>query len=228
MKQKIYLICEALMIVAVTGLSISFWNGFLATAVLCKSAASFFFVLAGILGYIINEDNWKFSRFMLAAFICCMVGDVFLALDSSGVIFVIGVASFAVAHVLFAFAFCRVCRFAKVDFIVAVSVFAVSVLLLCVGDFEFQGLFPVLIGYAAVISFMVAKALSMWRCRQAQRQGTILIMVGGVLFLLSDVLLLFWLFGVGVAKEVQVVNWVLYYLAQACLTAALNKEWKIS
>lgn len=228
MKQKMYLICEALMFAALIGLSIAFWNGCSAAAILCKSAASLFFVLAGVSGYILNRDNWKFSRLMLAAFILCMAGDVFLALDSNGIIFVLGVASFAAAHVLFAFAFRRVCSVTKTDFVVAAAVFAVSVLLLCVGDFDFQGLFPVLIGYAAVISFMVAKALSLWRCRQEQKQGTILIMTGGVLFLLSDVLLLFWLFGVGVAKEVQVVNWVFYYLAQACLTAALNKEWKMT
>ncbi len=226
MKEKTYLIFEAFMLVALLGLNIAFLNGSFAGIVLCKSAASLFFVLAGICGYIRNEDNRKFSRLMLVGFILCMAGDVFLALDSKGIIFVIGVVSFAAAHVLFTFAFRGICNFTKVDFVVAAVIFAASISLLCIGSFEFQGLFPVLVGYAAVISLMVAKALSLWRCRQRGPQRAVLIMTGGVLFLLSDILLLFWLFGIGMAKEVQIVNWVFYYLAQGCLTAALHKTWE--
>lgn len=226
MKEKTYLIFEVLMLVALLGLSIAFWNDFSVGAILCKSVSSLFFVLAGFFGYIHDKDNGNFSKLMLAGFICCMAGDVFLALDSNGIIFVLGVVSFAAAHVLFTFAFQMICNFTKVDIAVAAAIFVGSVLLLCVGNFDFQGLFPVLVVYAAVISFMVAKALSLWRCRRKGQQRAILIMVGGVLFLLSDILLLFWLFGIGAAKEIQIVNWVFYYLAQACLTAALNKEWK--
>lgn len=224
MRAKAYLMFEILMFVALLGLNIAFLNDFSAGIILFKSAASLFFVLAGVCGYIRNKDNRKFSRSMLIGFCCCMAGDVFLALDSSGILFVLGVVSFAAAHVLFSVAFCRVCPAAKRDIAATAVVFAGCVLLLCLGNFEFQGLFPVLLGYAMVISFMVVKALSLWPTRQKGKHGVMLIMIGGVLFLLSDMVLLFWLFGIGVAKEVQSVNWVLYYLAQGCLAAALNKE----
>lgn len=225
-KARRYLIFEALMFIFLLALNIAFLNDFPTGAILFKAAASLFFVMAGICGYIRNREQKRFSRLMLIGFICCMGGDVFLALDSKGIIFVIGVASFAAAHVLFAAAFCGMCAVTKKDIAAALVMFVVLVLVLCLGNFDFQGLLPVLIGYAAVISFMVVKALSLWRCRRKGQRGVMLIMSGGVLFLLSDVVLLFWLFGVGVEKEVQVVNWVIYYLAQGCLTAALNQGWE--
>lgn len=225
MRAKMYLIFELLMIAALLGLNVAFLNDFSIGTILFKSAASLFFVLAGFCGYIKNKDNRDFSRLMLIGFICCMAGDVFLALDSRGILFVLGVTSFAAAHVLFSVAFCRVCSVTKADIVVTVALFAGLALILCLGNFEFQGLFPVLIGYAAIISFMVIKALSLWHCRkEGVVSGVKLVMLGGVLFLVSDIVLLFWLFGVGVAKEVQSINWIFYYLAQGCLAAALNTK----
>lgn len=69
---------------------------------------------------------------------------------------------------------------------------------------------------------MTVKALSFRQYYRERKPSETLTMLGGVLFLLSDIVLLFWLFGIGVPKEVQSVNWVLYYLAQGCLTTAVN------
>lgn len=222
MKTKTYLIFEALMAVALIGLNAAFLGDYAAAAIVMKAVTSLFFVLAGFCGYQKNKENPMFSKRMMIAFLCCMAGDVLLALDSSGILFVIGVVSFAGAHILFSVAFCKVSPVKKTDIIAMVVLFAGSTLLLCLGNFDFQGLFPVLVLYAAIISFMVIKALSLWRCRGDETTGIKLIMAGGVFFILSDFLLLFWLFGIGIPKGVQSVNWVLYYLAQGCLTAALN------
>jgi hypothetical protein len=64
---------------------------------------------------------------------------------------------------------------------------------------------------------MTVKALSFWKCRQGQKKVAALVMCGGVLFLFSDIVLLFWLF-----KGVQSVNGILYYVAQGCLAASLS------
>lgn len=225
MRKKTYLVFELLMAVALTGLNVAFLNGYAMGTIMFKSTASLFFVLAGLCGYIRNKKNRGFSRFMLAGFICCMMGDIFLSLDSSGLLFVSGVASFAGAHILYSAAFCKVSPVKKTDIPITVALFIGLVLLLCFGNFDFQGLFPVLIIYSAIISFMVIKALSLWRCRRGDISGIKLVMAGSILFLISDIVLLFWLFGIGVAKEVQSVNWVLYYMAQGCLSSALNTRW---
>lgn len=218
-----YLILEILMLISLGGLIAVFQNDLAVWAILLKSLTSILFVLAGICGYIKRKENRRISKTMLIAMICSLAGDVLLALDKEqGILFVLGVAGFALAHVMFSVSFCRVCALKKVDVAGMFFVFGAEVLLLCLGKFDFQGLFPVLLGYAAVISFMVIKALSLWRCRQGRERAVFLIMPGGVLFLLSDILLLFWLFGIGIPKEVQSVNWVLYYLAQGCLSASLS------
>lgn len=218
-----YLILEVLMLISLGGLVAVFQNDIAGWPVLLKALASLFFVLAGICGYIKRKENRRISRTMLIALILSMAGDVLLALDKEeGILFVLGVAGFALAHVMFSVSFCKVSAVKKTDLAGMVLVFGAEVLILCLGKFDFKGLFPVLLGYAAVISFMVIKALSLWRCRRGRERAVFLIMPGGVLFLLSDLLLLFWLFGIGTPKEVQSVNWVLYYLAQGCLSASLS------
>ena len=218
-----YLILEVLMLISLGGLVAVFQNDLAGWPVLLKALTSLFFVLAGVCGYIKRKENRRISGTMLIALILSMAGDVLLALDKEeGILFVLGVAGFALAHVMFSVSICKVSAVKKSDFAGMILVFGAEVLILCLGKFDFKGLFPVLMGYAAVISFMVIKALSLWRCRKGRERAVFLIMPGGVLFLLSDLLLLFWLFGIGTPKEVQSVNWVLYYLAQGCLSASLS------
>lgn len=220
-----YLIFEALMLISLGGLIAVFQNDFANWTVLLKSLTSILFVLAGLCGYIKRKENRKISKTMMIALVCSLAGDVFLALDKGqGILFVLGVVSFASAHVMFSISFCRISAVKKTDFAGMFLIFAAEMLILLTGDFNFQGMFPVLAGYAAVISFMTTKALSLWRRRQGRERMVYMIMAGGVLFLLSDILLLFWLFGIGTPKEIQSVNWVLYYLAQGCLSASLSEK----
>ncbi len=224
MKVKMYLILEGFLFISMAALIFVFENNLAIWTVIFKSIASFFFVLIGLCGYRNKKEDEKFFRFMLTAFICSMAGDVFLALDKNeGILFIFGVISFAAAHIIFSAAFCRIAAIRRRDVMISVLVFAGLMPILFFGNFDFQGLLPVLIGYAAVISFMMTKALSLWYCRQGKERSVYLLMIGGVLFLVSDVVLLFWLFGAGaVPKEVQSVNWFFYYLSQGCLSAALN------
>ena len=223
MNRIMYRIFEGLMFLSVAGLLTVFHFDLSTETILLKTLASLFFVLTGVCGYVRYKDRRFFSCPVLIALLCSMAGDVLLALDQNqGILFVLGVAGFAGAHVLFSIAFCRICAVTKKDLAWTAVVFIVLVLLLFFGDFDFQGLLPVLIGYAAVISFMMVKALSCWRCRQGQKTFSLLIMVGGVLFLLSDLVLLFWMFGVQRQEWVQWANWILYYSAQGCLAGALS------
>ena len=218
-----YLIFLGAMLTALFGLITAFHFDLFVWTVLLKALTSLFFVLAGLAGYIKNPDRRFFSGPVLAAFLCSMAGDILLAIDrTQGILFVLGVVSFAGAHILFSISFCRICAVKKTDVICTIAVYFVLLSLLLTGDFDFQGLLPVLIGYAAVISFMLVKALSLWRCRHRNLKVSLLVMAGGVLFLLSDVVLLYWLFGIGMPEGVQWANWILYYMAQGCLSASLS------
>lgn len=220
-----FIFFEICMLASLCGLIFTFHNDYSTLAILMKAVASLFFVLAGLCGYIKGSENRRFTKRMLIALVCSMAGDIFLALEKDqNFFFILGVVSFAVAHIFFSISFCRACHVCRKDIIACAVLFSGLVVLLCVGNFEFQGLLPVLLGYAVVISFMTVKALSLYRCRQGRMRAVCLLMIGGVLFLASDIVLLFWLFGVGMPKAVQSVNWVLYYLAQGCLSAAMNEK----
>lgn len=226
MVQVTVLIFEGLMFLSTVGLIMAFHYHLAAGAILLKALASLFFVLTGVCGYKKDQDSEGrrlFSKPVLIALLCSMAGDVLLALDQTqGILFVLGVAGFAGAHVMFSLAFCRVCAIKKADLAGTFVLFVLVILLLTLGNFDFHGLLPVLTGYGAIISFMTVKALSFWRCRYGQKKVSALIMPGGVLFLLSDLLLLFWMFGIGMPEQVQWVNWILYYAAQGCLAASLS------
>lgn len=220
-----FIVFEACMMLFLCGLIYVFHNDYLVLPIVFKAITSLFFVLAGLCGYMKSKENRKFTGLMLIALVCSMAGDILLAVDEGqGILFVLGVASFATVHILFSVSFSRVCRVRKADIISAVVVFIGCVVLLLAGNFNFQGLFPVLLGYAAIISFMTVKALSLFNYRKGRERAVWLIMVGSILFLASDMVLLFWLFGIDMQKWVQSFNWVLYYLAQGCISAALNEK----
>ena len=225
MRARAYIIFELLMIVAVIGLNIAFLNDRAAETIILKTAAGLFFVLAGLFGYVRCRENRSFSRLILMGLICCMAGDVLLALDSDGLLFVLGAASFATAHVLFSVSFCKISPVKKADIVASLLLFFGFLLFLCFFDLDFKGLFLVFILYALIIAFMAIKALSLWPYR-SNSSGIVFLILGGVLFLISDMVFLFWLFGIDPAKEIQSLNWVLYYSSQLCTTVAMNRFFK--
>lgn len=214
---------EIIMAAAVGGLLAAVSTQAYGLEIAMKTTASLCFVLAGVLGHIKNKTNRRFSLWIVFALVCSMAGDVLLAVDTNkGLCFVVGVASFAAAHIMFAIAFCKASRIHKADIIAAVIVFGGLLALLLLGNFEYGGLFPVIAGYAAVISFMTVKAVSLWRHREGREVPVLMISVGAVLFLASDVVLLFWLFGIDTPRIVRTINLILYYTAQGLLSYSLN------
>ncbi len=218
-----YLIAEVLMIISVGGLIGARQAGLVEWEIIFKSAASLFFVMEGFLGYLKAKKNRKVYLYIFLALIFSMGGDVFLALDTNkGIMFISGVASFAIAHIMFIIAFSKMSKIRKADFAVAGVIIAVLLTIMYVGTFNFKGLLPVIIAYVIIISFMVSKALSLWRCRKGKECVVGLMMAGGVFFLISDLILLFVMFGTGVPKIAQSVNLIVYYLGQLFQARALN------
>ena len=212
------------MCICVCGLIAAFHLGGNAPSVALKTLASTCFFVLSLFHYKKMEQNLMAARFMIVAFFCSLCGDVLLALDrNNGMMFVSGVASFAAAHILFSVAFCKMKRFANTDAVTASALFIITLAILIFGGkFDYQGLFAVLVAYAAIISFMVANALSLRKSTMISKNAAKLIAVGAVLFLISDIILLYWLFGINMPPIVQSANWVFYYAAQACLAYSMS------
>ncbi len=194
-------------------------------SIIIKTLASLSFVALGIYGAKSKGTPKKFAWFMVAAFLFSAFGDVALAVSGKGLPFILGVVGFACAHVMFFIAYCTVSGIKAVDFLVFAAIFAGTLcILFFAGNFNFGGLLPVIICYAAIISFMVAKAVMLRRARKNSERAVRLIIIGSILFILSDVALLYWLFASDVPKIVQSINLVLYYGGQGFLALSLSEN----
>jgi uncharacterized membrane protein YhhN len=134
-----------------------------------------------------NQMN-GFHRMILAAFIFSWFGDVTLQLQQfNDLFFMIGLCCFLIAQVLYLIAFFstvggNVLFFRKIYLILPVLIYGVVLLY-----FLYDGLgdmrIPVII-YAVVILTMLTAALN--RLEKVNRKSYLLVLIGAVLFVLSD------------------------------------------
>ena len=183
-----------------------------------KVLTSILFVLTGIASYKSNPKNKKYFVFMLLGLIFCMLGDTFLGIDSAGgVIFYIGVLSCAIGHIMYISGLSQFTKYKLIDFIVFLLIAIPILLLVILGDFEFDGMILVICIYAVIISFMVSKAIALKRIYKGNEKAVTLTITGAVMFLISDITLLFLFFYVVRYDIIQQVDWIIYYIGQGLL-----------
>lgn len=178
---------------------------------ICKPGVA---VLIMVAAAVVDTDNGTARSWMVAALVFCIAGDVFLMLPRDA--FVPGLASFAVAQILFAVSF-AVRDVSVTGIVVAVIlVLATSSVLArrfikALRNADQHSLIPPIVVYMLVISAMVVSAIA---------SGNAVGIVGAILFMASDSL---------IAEErfVQRRRWqpvtiiVTYHLALAGLVLAL-------
>lgn len=185
-----------------------------------KGATSSLFVLMGLinLAYAIvkRSDKLVFSVLVFVGLFLSMLGDILITGS-----FIVGAALFGVSHLLYLVGYFTLTKLSKWDFIVSLSIFAaVAVLMVVYPSFNFGGLDIVCFGYAFVISCMVGKAVGVHL--NLRSSLSLVLVVGSVLFALSDVMLLFYVFG-GAAKIVDYICICTYFPAQCLLAYSIYK-----
>lgn len=183
-----------------------------------KGLTSFGFVLLGLVNYLLcrpqRRGGFDFPLVMVLGLCLCMLGDIVLNLS-----FVPGAALFALGHLFYFIAYCRLEGFRAWDLLPCALIFGVSLLILeCVPSLEFgSALFEwVCIAYALIISLMVGKAVAnLFRRRSLLRA---LLVVGCVLFYFSDLMLVFDWFA---DAPTGVYCLLSYYPAQCLLAGAI-------
>ena len=158
---------------------------------LVKSITSMLFVLMGVINLIFaiktKSKSLKYPIIMVIALTLAMIGDIAINL-----IFELGAGIFAIGHIFYFIAYCQLVKFKWKDLLYAVFIFiGCLALILFVPIFDFGGNFLkiVCITYAAIISCMVSKAIS----NQIQEKNllSLIILIGSILFCISDLMLLF-------------------------------------
>lgn len=147
---------------------------------ICKPGAAVLFVVSAAL---LDANDTAARGWMVAALMFCIAGDVFLMLPRDA--FVPGLASFAVAQVLFAVSF-AVGDVSSVRLVIALLLVVATSLVLArrfiraLKRSDQGSLIPPIVVYMAVISAMVVCAIA---------SGNVLAIIGAVLFMASDSLI---------------------------------------
>lgn len=194
--------------------------------VFLKIVTSCLFVILGVISYKKGKSNKKYSLYIILGLIFSMFGDTFLVIDKNqGICFYLGVAAFAIGHVMYIIGFSSCTKFTLRDFILFVIILTPIVLTMVIGEFDFNGMFIVIVVYAMIICFMVSKALSLTKYYSDNKKAVIMTIAGAFMFLISDIILLFLFF---YTKEYMLLreeaNWIIYYPGQAILAMSLKQN----
>jgi uncharacterized membrane protein YhhN len=172
-------------------------------------------------------SNKKYFTFIFLGLFFCLLGDIFLAL-SGNTVFLLGVSSFAIGHILFISGFIYLTSISLIDLLLYIFVLtpAISFIMIKRG-FDFQGMLPLVLIYTAIILFMLTKAFSLLKLRKENKVGTYLTISGAILFFISDFILLFVIYYTECPAIFSPINLFVYYIGQGLLSLSFISNFKI-
>ena len=181
-----------------------------------KGLCSGLFLLCALLaGYLGGQWGRPVFGMLAAALLLCAFGDVFLGVANQKATkpskrpFLAGVASFSVAHLVFCLLFYGLLPPRWYDAALPVLLLGVLYVLEKRDKVRLKKMRPVAYAYTALMALMAGKALQL---PFAQVGGAMLLGVGAVLFMVSDIILLFLYFGVRRKPWMRTANLLTYYV----------------
>ena len=189
-------------------------------AVILKGMASLCFVCLGLLCYTAGG----FSQLVIAGLIFGMLGDILLNLrylfkENGQKVFLVGILIFMIGHIMYLIALIGAAYRAIIP--IAIGVVIAAVLLKWIFSkvtaakaFKIFGIF-----YVGAVTIMAVVAV--WNVINVLHKTNLLFALGGVLFLISDVVLIFNTF-TGTSKfSMRVTNLSLYYIGQILIACSI-------
>ncbi len=190
---------------------------------LFKGAASLAFVVLGLLcaG---KAGASGYAALMSLGLVLGAVGDVLLQWmecrpQNRDGLFRSGLGAFLAGHVFYIAAFMLVMRTTFLQFALALALFAAMFILQFPAKVELGAQKGPVYAYAAVISLMAGYALC--GVFYAPQLRTSLMLAGGLLFFLSDVILALMLFSPAKRRSLPALNLSAYYVAQILLALSI-------
>ena len=184
-----------------------------------KTIASVLFVLCGVFNFVyvskVEQRNKAFKYLMLIGLVFACLGDIVL-IDY----FVVGAILFAIGHIFFFVSYAFLHKINLRDLLIILLIFALSLIIIFVPQiYNFNGMLPIIIVYALIISFMLGKSIS--NTFEKEYKGSNLwIMLGSLLFFLSDFMLLLNVF-TNISIIFDIFCLVLYYPAEFILASSI-------
>lgn len=185
--------------------------------------SSSLFLAIAITSYRKNRSDFRFFAFMIAGLTFSLCGDISMALKKDGeILFLIGVGCFAIAHIFYFLGYCSKSSFKWKDILLFLCFFVPNCLLLVLGGFNFGSMKIMVIGYAVIICLMLSKSFSITGLYSESPRQVVMLIAGSILFYLSDLTLLFFLFYPHAEPLLRQINWMLYYPAQGLLALSFS------
>lgn len=219
-RSKMNFIFFILMLLSTAGLITANILKIAIATIIFKCLSSLFFIATAVSSYKKNSSNTNFFVLMLLGLVFSLGGDVFLVFD----IFIFGVASFGIGHIMYSVGYCKMTKISLGDILIFLVIIIPTLLTISFGKFEFNGMkIPVTL-YAIIISFMVSKSLSMLKFYSSSKKPVLLMISGSVLFLISDWILLFLFFYPNASPVLGPMNSILYYVGQGLIGLNFSYE----
>ena len=184
--------------------------------IVLKAATSLGFLLIAFTSaiFVVSDKRIgrRFALFMLCGATASFLGDIILNID-----FIIGALIFALGHIFYFCAYCSVIKYNKRDFFAGILIFVPSVLIILFYPFFNFGsplMKAVCIIYALIISSMLGKAISL--LFQKKQRFISMIFAGSLLFFVSDIALLFYMFS-NTGEAANTLCLLTYFPAQVIL-----------
>lgn len=191
-----------------------------------KTICSLMFVIAP---FLITKDNkkirqTKYFKTMLLGLIFAFIGDVLLDLDKTlGILFVLGMVGFVLTHIMYSLSFKEHIKINKTTFITFLLLVVPTAYIINFSKLINCGDLTIVINiYAVIISFMVGLATTLFKKKELDKNFRTRTLVGVILFAISDLILLFSLFG-NLPKIWLPINNLVYYVAQLIICYSFYK-----
>lgn len=168
----------------------------------------------------------KYFKTMIIAFILAALGDILLDIDNSqfGILFIVGMGLFALTHVMFSISFLKHIKINKITIISLIALFIPTLAMLNLFNLINAGDLTLVINiYAFIISIMISLSITLFTKKQLDKNFRIKTLLGIILFAISDLILVFALFGNNPTKELLLTNNFVYYIAQLVIGLSFYK-----
>lgn len=200
-------------------------------AMFAKSASSLCFIATALVAFSLNRDNFEYAILIIFGLVFSMLGDIWLDMkyiykEHSDIYTFAGFGSFMVAHTMFVPAILMgydeyIWWHFVVDAITC-SLFVVNTVVMeKQGKVNYGKFRTITIVYTAFVMATALLSINGFVASGFKSVKYIVLIIGGVLFALSDIVLSYIYFGGRNNKKYVLANHVLYYAAQFFIASSI-------
>lgn len=200
-------------------------------AMFTKVAASLCFIGTALVAFALNKENYKYAILIILGLVFSMLGDIWLDMkyiykEHSDMYSFAGFGSFMVAHTMYVPAvlmgYDEYIWWHFVVDVITCSIFVVNTVVMeKQGKVSYGNFRKITIVYTVFVMATVLLSINGFVASGFRSIKYIVLIIGSVLFALSDIALLYIYFGGRNNKKYVFVNHSLYYAGQFCIASSV-------